>query len=187
MKMNYMDQTNNNLQPEQRPTRKEQREFKRQEKLKAREAAMQKRRTQRIVNWTISLALVILPVGGLIWYGATRPSVPESDIASRVGLHWHPELTIYAKGVKQSMPANLGAGGSYMASIHTHQADGVIHLEFQGLVRKSDIALGQLFKSWGKDIRSFGTNMKMTVNGQENTEYENYIMQDKDKIELHFD
>jgi hypothetical protein len=29
--------------------------------------------------------------------------------------------------------------------------------------------------------------LKMTVNGKENTEYENYIMQDKDKIELRFE
>ena len=34
---------------------------------------------------------------------------------------------------------------------------------------------------------SFGANMKMTVNGKENTEYENYIMRDKDKIELRFE
>ena len=34
---------------------------------------------------------------------------------------------------------------------------------------------------------SFGTNVKMTVNGKENTEYENYAMQDKDKIELRYE
>jgi hypothetical protein len=117
----------------------------------------------------------------------SQPKTPESDIASRSGLHWHPELAIYVKGVKQDLPANLGIVGSSMAPVHTHEADGVIHLEFQGLVRKSDITLGQFFKSWGKDMRSFGTNLKMTVNGKENTEYENYIMQDKDKIELRFE
>jgi topoisomerase-4 subunit A len=36
-------------------------------------------------------------------------------------------------------------------------------------------------------IQSFGTNMKMTVNEEENTEYENYIMQDKDKIEIRYE
>ena len=35
-------------------------------------------------------------------------------------------------------------------------------------------------------MRSFGTDMKMTVNGEENTEYDNYVMRDKDKIELRF-
>lgn len=36
-------------------------------------------------------------------------------------------------------------------------------------------------------MRLFGENMKMTVNGEENTEYENYIMRDKNNIELRFD
>ena len=29
--------------------------------------------------------------------------------------------------------------------------------------------------------------MEMTVNGKENIEFENYIMKDKDKIELHYE
>ena len=71
--------------------------------------------------------------------------------------------------------------------IHTHDDLPLIHLEFSGMVRQQDITLGQFFKNWDKDMRSFGTNMNMTVNGEENTEYENYVMHDKDKIELRFD
>ena len=56
-----------------------------------------------------------------------------------------------------------------------------------GLVRKEDITLARFFKVWGKDINSFGTNLTMTVNGKENTEYGNYLMQDKDKIELRYE
>jgi hypothetical protein len=130
--------------------------------------------------------LVVLSIGGLIWYSATRPPIPESDIVSRNGLHWHPELAIYVKGVKQEIPANLGMGGVEMP-VHTHDSTGVIHLEMSGLVRKENITLNQFFKVWGKDMSSFGTNMKMTVGGKENTDYGNYIMQDKDKIELRFD
>jgi len=47
--------------------------------------------------------------------------------------------------------------------------------------------LSDFFAVWGKDMRSFGKNMKMTVNGQENTEYENYLMNDHDQIELIFE
>lgn len=173
-------------QNEQQLTKKERKELKRQEKLDARETAIQKRRNKRIMNWVIGLVIVILPIGGLIWFAATRPPVPESDIVSRNGLHWHPELAIYAKGVKQEIPANLGMGGIEMP-VHTHDSTGVIHLEMSGLIRKEDITLGQFFKVWNKDMRSFGTDMKMTVNGQESTEYENYIMHDKDKIELRYD
>ncbi len=174
------------MEPQIPLTKKERQEIKRQEKLEAREVVTQKRKTRRVINWVIGLALVILPIGGLIWYSVTRPPIPESDIVSRNGLHWHPELAIYVKGVKQDIPANLGMGGVEMP-VHTHDSTGVIHLEMSGLIRKEDITLGRFFKIWGKDIRSFGTNMTMTVNGKENTEYENYLMQDKDKIELRYE
>ncbi len=167
-------------------TKKEKQEVRRQEKLEAREAVMNKRLRKQIINWTLGITLIVLPIGGLIWYGATRPPIPESDIVSRNGLHWHPELAIYVKGVKREIPANLGVGGIEMP-IHTHDSTGVIHLEMSGLVRKEDITLGQFFKVWGKDMSSFGSNMKMTVNGKDNTDYGNYVMNDKDKIELRFD
>jgi len=36
-------------------------------------------------------------------------------------------------------------------------------------------------------MNEFGTNMKMAVNGEENTEFGDYVMHDKDEIELNFD
>lgn len=169
-------------------TKKERQEIKRQEKLNAREIAVRKRQSKRILNWIVGSAIVILPIVGLVWYSATRPQIPESEIVSRNGLHWHPSLSIYVKGVKQELPQNLGISASGMTSVHTHDDanQGVIHLEFQGVVKRQDITLGQFLMRWGKDINSFGSNVTMTVNGKENTEYENYVMQDKDVIELHY-
>lgn len=170
-------------------TKKETREIKRQEKIEKKEALAQKRRFKKIALWGLGAGLIIAAVGGLIWYVATKPQIPESDIVSRSGFHWHPQLTIYVKGEKQKIPANIGLGAVHKP-IHTHDEDsdqGIIHMEFQGLVRKEDIKLGQFFKNWGKDMRSFGANMKMTVNGEENAEYENFIMRDGDKIELRYE
>jgi hypothetical protein len=168
-------------------TKKERRELKHQQKTERRESAIERQKTKRYITWSVTALVVLALVGGLTAVYKNRPQVPESEVVSRNGLHWHPELLIYTKGVKQKTPANLGISGSFMAPVHTHEADGVIHLEFQGLVKKSDITLGQFFKSWGRDINSFGTNVKMTVNGKENTELGNYIMQDKDKIELNYE
>ncbi len=174
--------------PIEQLTKKERKELKRQEKLEAKEAQIQKRRTGKTMRWIAWSAFGVAIVGGLVWLVASQPKTPEGDIISRNGFHWHPELAIYVKGEKQEFPANIGIGAVHQP-IHTHEdaKDGVVHLEFQGLVRKQDITLGQFFKSWGKDIQSFGTNIKMTVNGAESTEYENYLMQDKDKIELRYE
>lgn len=169
-------------------TKKERKELKRQEKLEVKEAASQKRRFKKFASWGLGGGLTVAVIGGLVWYVATRPPIPESDIVSRSGFHWHPELAIYVKGEKQELPPNIGIGAVHQP-IHTHDDSnqGIVHMEFQGMARKQDVTLGTFFKNWGKDMRLFGTNMKMTVNGEENTEYENYIMRDKDKIELQFD
>lgn len=177
-----------NNQPLEQLSKKERKELRRQEKLEEKEATMQSRRTKKIISWVAWSAFGVAIIGGLVWLVASAPKTPEGEILSRTGFHWHPELTIYVKGEKQEFPANIGIGAVHQP-IHTHDdaAQGIVHLEFQGLVRKQDITLGQFFKGWGKDMRSFGANMKMTVNGVENTEYENYVMQDKDKIELRYE
>ena len=168
-------------------TKKERKELKRQEKLETKDAAIQNRQTKRITWWIGWITLGVAVIVGLVWLVASAPKTPESDIVSRTGFHWHPELTIYVKGEKQEFPANIGIGGVHQP-IHTHDDSnqGIVHMEFQGLARKQDTTLGQFFKNWGKDMRSFGMDMRITVNGEENTEYENYVMRDKDKIELRF-
>jgi len=134
------------------------------------------------------IAAIIILVGGIVWLVASSPKIPESEIVSRTAFHWHPELVIYVQDKKYEIPANIGLGAVHRP-IHTHDdsGQGIIHMEFQGLARKQDAVLGQFFKNWGIEMKSLGANMKMTVNGKENTEYENYIMRDKDKIELQYE
>src|SRR3989344_1525375 len=133
---------------------------------------------------TLSVIAVLL-LGGAVWFSRTIQT-NDTGIISTNGLHWHPELEIYVNGEKQEVPQNIGLTGVHQP-MHTHDDLPIIHLEFQGIVRKQDLVLGQFFKNWGKDMSSFGANMKMTVNGIENTELENYVMQDKDKIELRYE
>ena len=128
--------------------------------------------------------VVLLLLGGLWWTKSLQSK--DSTIIAVGGIHWHPQLEMYVKGVKQDIPANIGLGAVHQP-IHTHDDMPVIHLEFSGRVTKDDIRLGNFFKNWGKDMRSFGENMTMTVNGEANTEFENYIMRDKDKIELRYE
>lgn len=163
-------------------------ELKREQKLAEQRHRGKNQAIKRLLKISAVIALVGGSIGLLVWYVASRPPIPESDIISKNSIHWHPELFIYVNGEKQEIPANIGLGAVHQP-IHTHDdnKEGIIHLEFPGLVRQNDIRLGQFFKNWGKDIRSFGANMKMTVNGEENTEYENYLMQDKDKIELRYE
>lgn len=131
------------------------------------------------------LVVAVLVVAAAAWVLGT-PRTGSPNIVARAGLHWHPQLFIYVDGALVEIPQNVGLGAVHQP-MHTHEDPPVIHLEFGGVVRSSDLTLGRFFGVWEKDIHSFGPNMRMVVNGQENTEFESYVMRDGDKIELYYD
>lgn len=132
----------------------------------------------------IIIMAIIVVLGGSSWWSRSMQS-RNSQIISKTGIHWHPELEIYVEGEKIEIPQNMGIVGEH-GPVHTHEDLPIIHLEFPGLVRESDIRLGKFFEVWKKDFREFGPNVTMTVNGGENTEFGNYIMRHEDKIVLRY-
>jgi len=156
---------------------------------------------EKITQFALRGGAALLLIGGgafatLNW--PSQPSDPQSEILSRDGLHWHPQIEIYLKGEKQEIPANIGVGTQYastptydsgmsMTAMHTHEPNGIIHFEFPGSVTKEDTKLENFFRIWGKDFMEFGSSVTMTVNGEQNTELENYHMQDGDNIELRYE
>ncbi len=134
--------------------------------------------------FTIIALAIFLIIGGSWWSKLLQSK--DVELVSANGVHWHAELEIYAKGNKIEVPNGIGLTGGHQP-IHTHDDAPVVHLEFPGRTVKDDLKLGNFFRNWGKDFMSFGPSVKMIVNGTENTEYENYIMQDKDKIELYYE
>lgn len=179
----------------QQLTKKERRFLKRQQKKEE----LFERHHQKKLKKLLRTIVVILIIGGgvsaLVWFLITRPPIPESEIISKQGIHWHANLRIKILGQDQSISTNIGIGIAHQP-IHTHESDGVIHMEFSGLVKKDNIKLSRFFKIWGK---TFNENcifdkcngaegqIKMFVNGEQNYEFENYIMQNEDKIEIVFD
>lgn len=159
------------------------------------------------MNKTI-LIFGIIFVGIGVWFFWSKTSTPESEIVANQGIHWHPELKIVIKGEKVKVPANTGIGMQYagnplydpmmmMTNMHTHDLSGMIHWEvMQGPVRKDDVRLANFFSVWGKKLDdscileycngSEGA-VKMSVNGQSNSEFENYVIRDGDKIEIIFE
>lgn len=143
----------------------------------------------------IALATVIILAGGISlisFQQSKEASIPEGEVVSRGGIHWHPQLSIYIKGKQQEIPKNLGIGGVHQP-VHTHDSSGTLHLEVQGLVTKDETKLGRFFQIWGKKFSSecavdeCGGKGTMLVNGKENKEFENYKMRDKDNIEIRYE
>jgi len=172
--------------PMEQLNKKEQWEIKRQIKTDLETANEIKKRFKRWSKWIAVIILILVAAGSLVWYITSRPPITEEEIVSRNGLHWHASLAIYAKGVQQNIPADIGIGAAHMP-IHTHSADGVIHLEMSGLVKRGDLTLDKFFKNWGKDLKDFGGKTTMTVNGKDNAELGSYVMKDNDKIEIKYE
>lgn len=156
-----------------------------------------KTETKIIIGGAILTVLLLIGAVFLLSRGEDV-NVPEDQIISRKGIHWHPKLTILIKGEKQEIPADFGLGAIH-SPIHTHAADskeGILHMEMSGLVTKDETKLSQWFQLWGKQFNSScifdkcngsdGT-VKMIVNGQENKEFENYLMKDGDRIEIKYE
>ncbi len=176
-------------------TKKERKELKRQQK-EVQAVSEARARTWRRIFTIAVWVIVLIGVGGGLYAFSRRSSAPdESGVVSRSGLHWHSQLSLFIKGKRQEIPADIGIGIVHQP-IHTHDTSGEIHMEFEGVVREDDLRLGALFRNWGKQFHSQcvlehcnGTegSVKMFVNGKENGEFERYIMRDKDKIEIRFE
>lgn len=141
----------------------------------------------KIITGVIALTVVII-IGAVFLFSKPEPKVNDDQVITRNGLHWHPKVEIYIKNKKQEIPADLGLGAVHQ-KIHTHAKDskeGVVHIEISGIALKEDTKLGKFFAVWGKKI-NFAGKPKMTVNGKENTELENYLMKDNDKIVIRYE
>jgi hypothetical protein len=121
-----------------------------------------------------------------------QANTPQGEVISQTGVHWHPELEMIVKGNKVPIPSNIGLGGGEM-KVHTHEDMPKIHYEYSaGPVTKDMSKLGVFFTTWGKTFNSAQLldakgAVKMTVNGEENSDYDNYIVKDGDKIVIRVD
>ncbi len=171
---------------------KQTRHRRKREQQRKREQSKNRRRGGLKTAWLL-LATGVIVGGGLI--GAFTLRQPRlSPVISRQGTHRQIELTISILGQPQSIPANIGLIPRKQP-IHTLE-DNIIRLEFSGLVRQDEIQLGRFFDVWGRTFNRTcifdtcnGTQgiVRMSVNGKPNLEFEDYVMQNHDRIAITFE
>ena len=106
-------------------------------------------------------------------------------------LHIHANLRILINGQLELIPPNIGISAGIMRPVHTHEPDGVVHME-GACVR--DFKLDDFFEVWGKEFNSQcifencanSGVLRMSVNGKENNEFGDYIMRDEDSILIEY-
>lgn len=117
----------------------------------------------------------------------------------------YPHLIINIDGQLQLIPANIGIKSlevetasreqamfqsSCLHFLHTRDATGTLHVESP---IQADYTLSDFFAVWGKIFNKDQIldskvddkhTLKMLVNGQESTQFENLILRDNDQIEI---
>lgn len=128
---------------------------------------------------------------------SAKPAYAEGTVAGP--MHWHPRISVYIEGDGLRIPDNLGVNRQPHLPVHTHtEGDGTIHFEFgQSKIPKNQLTVGYFMNEvWGKKFNGSCVleycndgerKVSMLVNGRENTEFERYVMSDKDEIEIRYE
>ena len=107
-----------------------------------------------------------------------------------LALHLHPTLEIEILGERRVLPANIGRTDEGLRVIHTHDSDGVLHVESPV---PHQFVLGDFFTIWGKTLTSKcifeycvddDHGLEMFVNGEKSDLYEHLPLRDKDQIKV---
>lgn len=105
-------------------------------------------------------------------------------------LHIHPRLYLNVNGKPYFVPQNVGIepdlwkyhaldqyGMKGMAPLHTHTADGMLHVESM-IIR--NYTLGEFLDIWGLDLQ--GETISVSVDGEPISDYRNHVLKDEESI-----
>lgn len=126
--------------------------------------------------------LAVVVVGGLLLYGASLLPAPPA------AFHIHPTLDITVNGTPVTVPSGIGISGAAVASIHTHEVGGVIHVE-----STEAKTLGDFFDVWGQPfgpdrvlqyVVDDGHALTMTVNGAASAAFDRLVLEEGQAIAI---
>ncbi|WP_157927642.1 hypothetical protein [Candidatus Nitrosotalea okcheonensis] len=146
---------------------------------------MEKKKTFVIVG------IIITALMGVIVATEMKPTTDSMMSNDKpILLHIHPRLYLNVDGKPYFVPQNVGIepdlwkdhtldqyGMKGMAPLHTHTADGMIHVE-STIVR--NYTLGEFLDIWGLDLK--GKIISVAVYGEPISDYRNHILKDEESI-----
>jgi len=100
--------------------------------------------------------------------------------------HWHTNLQIDSDTGSVTIPASIGIRTGFLSCmqiLHTHAADGRIHIEPDTPEQARLYSVGDFFRVWGK---SFGSPTQMHVNGTAVTPSASVILHNEATIHLQY-
>jgi hypothetical protein len=120
---------------------------------------------------SVFAVIILLFIWGVASKNETIDYVPGTNVAclpnghQNLADHIHPLIAITVDGVPETVPADIGITPDCMAEIHTHEADGVIHVETVKGGRLGQLALSDFFSVWGRPLERPGFHQTLLVDG----------------------
>ena len=124
-------------------------------------------RPLRVSRLQVVIVLVVILLGVVAYALVTngsRPTPLPCISGNGLAYHWHTQLTITSAGNPVTIPGNIGISLTCMQILHTHNPDGLIHIEPDTAEQARVYTIGDFFSVWGK---TFGNPTRMTLNGTE--------------------
>lgn len=127
----------------------------------------------------VGIALVVnLAVAG-------PPPLEQCIPSENMAFHHHSKINATLNGEPYIVPANIGLTPSCVKPLHTHDTDGVIHIEF---VKPARFTLGNFIKLWDIDLNQY--DFKIFAKGaddpafREVTDYNLLVLEDNTEIKI---
>jgi|SRR3989344_1463116 len=161
------------------------------ERDKAIDKAVKKKKTMKILKYTIPIILIIAVIGAAVVY-LPKNNNDNVGLGAYGSAHIHADLAVYINGTQLSFNDNRYFAGD-LRDKYAHLLspyDSLIH------IRATGITIGYFMKSIdipfnstcitdknGERLCNDDTNtLKFYVKGEENPAYDKYIIKDQDKI-----
>jgi len=154
---------------------------------------------------TAILFIVVVLVAAAAWYFVPpllsspsgsksvftgNPTLSTCISEGNLAMHIHVRVRIVINGALFTIPANVGVTSTCTRPVHTHDDSGEIHVESPVVY---SYTLGDFFLVWGQPFDSIqifqykvdSTHaLVMTVNGQVNSQFQNYVIHDEDEVQI---
>ena len=134
------------------------------------------------------IAVLVIVIG--VWILSIKPTTDGALNNEVMLVHIHPRLYLNFDEKPYMVPQNVGIdpdlwknhsldqyGMKGMAPVHTHTADGMLHVE--SMVVKN-YTLGEFFDVWGLDLK--GDIITVTSYGEHISDWKNHVLKDDEPI-----
>lgn len=147
---------------------------------------------QKLIYALLGAAVLAGVTFFLIQAGTPAPFDATKVCLSTETYHIHPHLSILVDGTEQVIPKGVGiASPTCIRPLHTHETDGVIHVEFE---YQRDFTLAEFFKVWNQPYgadqvwnykKDATHDLTLTVDGQPRNDW-SVILKDQQKIVINY-